>query len=133
MINSVENEILKVISASDYEKGINYDEDYVNYVSVTQVEKRKRYQFLVESERYYSKYGVQIDMQDNHIVKTFCTCPQYYSTKSCKHIAASLVSYSDKLFHVYFQLLFAFNSTTLPTLFSPAFNCTCILVGRFPS
>ena len=99
MINSVENEILKVISASDYEKGINYDEDYVNYVSVTQVEKRKRYQFLVESERYYSKYGVQIDMQDNHIVKTFCTCPQYYSTKSCKHIAASLVSYSDKLFN----------------------------------
>ena len=99
MINSVENEILKVISASDYEKGINYDEDYVNYVSVTQVEKRKRYQFLVGSERYYSKYGVQIDMQDNHIVKTFCTCPQYYSTKSCKHIAASLVSYSDKLFN----------------------------------
>ena len=48
MINSVENEILKVISASDYEKGINYDEDYVNYVSVTQFEKRKRYQFLVE-------------------------------------------------------------------------------------
>ena len=99
MINSVENEILKVISESDYEKGINYDEDYVNYVSVMQVEKRKRYQFLVESERYYSKYGVQIDMQDNHIVKTFCTCPQYASTRSCKHIAASLVSYSDKLFN----------------------------------
>ena len=99
MINSVENEILKVVSASDYEKGIDYDEDYVNYISVIQVEKRKRYQFLVESERYYSKYGVQIDIQDNHIVKTFCTCPQYASTKSCKHIAASLVSYSDKLFN----------------------------------
>ena len=54
-------------------------------------------------------------------------------TSSAVYTIFSPFLYTGKLFHVYFQLLFAFNSTTLPTLFSPAFNCTCILVGRFPS
>ena len=38
-----------------------------------------------------------------------------------------------KLLHVFFQLLSSFNVIVSPLLFLLAFNCTCILVGRFPS
>lgn len=98
MIDSIKKEIMKFISQADYQKGINYDEDYIDYVGISKIDEAKRFQFLVESESSYRKYMVQIEMNENHIKKTYCTCPQHQLTHSCKHLAACFILYSDKLF-----------------------------------
>jgi len=97
-MNEITEEILNWVSKSDYEKGLNYDEDFIDYVGFTNIDFNKRYQFLVESESSYRKYMVQIEMKNNQIMRTFCTCPQYQGTKSCKHVAACSILYSDRLF-----------------------------------
>ena len=75
MINSITEEILKHVKKSDYQKGSQYDEDYIQYIGVTKVDKNKRHQFLVESESSYRKYMVQVEMCQNKIESTYCTCP----------------------------------------------------------
>ena len=55
------------------------------------------------------------------------------SVSSTVYVTLIPFSYSDKLFHVYFQLFSAFNVIVSPSLFPLAFNCTLTLSGRFPS
>ena len=99
MIKDIENEIKNNISPSDYIKGSNYDEEDIEYLGKTQIEKRIKHQFLVESQSSYKKYMVQITILDNHIDSLYCTCKQFQNTNSCKHLAACLISYSDHLFN----------------------------------
>ncbi len=96
-MDEVKKEILKVVDRSDYIKGLNYDEDALEYISVATIDNQKRFQFLVHSESSYRKYMVQVDTKFNEIKNTFCTCPQFNSFHSCKHVAACLVCYSDKI------------------------------------
>ncbi len=98
MIEEIKKNILNAVSRLDYHKGMNYEESYVDYINCTTFENSKRYQFLVESERTYRKYMVQIEMQGANIQKTLCTCEQFQKTDSCKHVAACLIIYSDKIF-----------------------------------
>ncbi len=99
-MDSVEKEILKFITRSDYKKGLEYDEDFIDFVGSTLIESQKRFQFLVESESTYRKYMVQVETKAGSIQKTLCTCPQFKGTHSCKHVAACLICYSDKLLNV---------------------------------
>ena len=94
-MDEIQKEILKAVKKTDYVKGLNYDEDFIDFVGMTAVEKQKRYQFLVKSESSYKKYMVQIEIKEKTVNKTLCTCPQFYEYKSCKHVAACLVCYSD--------------------------------------
>ena len=55
------------------------------------------------------------------------------TTSSTVYVISFPFSYFGKSFHVFFQLFSAFNVIASPLLFPLAFNCTCILVGRFPS
>jgi len=96
-MDEIQKEILRAVKKTDYVKGLNYDEDFIEFVGMTTVEKQKRYQFLVKSESSYKKYMVQIEIKEKTVNKTLCTCPQFYDQKSCKHVAACLVCYSDKL------------------------------------
>ena len=98
MFEDIKKEILKAVTTRDYQKGMNYEEDYVEYINCTYFSNSKRYQFLVESETSYRKYMVQIEMQNSNIMKTLCTCEQFQAHHSCKHVAACLIIYSDKLF-----------------------------------
>lgn len=98
-MNNIEKEILKIVNHSDYQKGLNYDEDLIDLVGQTKDQNQKTFQFLVESERTYQKYVVQIAVRKNQVVRTFCTCPQFQQTDSCKHLAACLTCYSDKIFN----------------------------------
>ena len=98
MFEDIKKEILKAVTTRDYQKGMNYEEDYVEYINCTYFSNSKRYQFLVESETSYRKYMVQIEMQNSNIMKTLCTCEQFQAHHSCKHVAACLLIYSDKLF-----------------------------------
>ena len=98
MINSITKEILRVINQSDYQKGSQYNEDYIDFIGVTTIDRNKRFQFLVESESSHKKYMVQIEMNQNKIEATYCTCSQWQSIHSCKHVAACSILYSDQLF-----------------------------------
>lgn len=99
-MDQIEEQILQVVTRLDYKKGLNYDEDYIEYVATSVIEGQKRFQFLVESESSYRKYMVQIYTKENKIKKTFCSCPQFTTSNSCKHVAACLVCYSDKMLNV---------------------------------
>ena len=98
MMQEIENEIKRWVITSDYLKGTNYDEEGIDYIGKTRIDKEFRHQFLVESESSYKKYMVQIEMLNNHISSTYCTCKKYQGTHSCKHLAACLISYSEKIF-----------------------------------
>lgn len=98
MVEEIKKKILRVVSKRDFSKGLEYNENYIEYISCTNVVREKRFQFLVESEHTYRKYMVQIDVSQNNIVDTYCTCPQFLTTNSCKHVAACLIVYSDMIF-----------------------------------
>jgi len=55
------------------------------------------------------------------------------TTSSTVYVISFPFSYFGKFVHVFFQLLLELNAITSPLLLPFAFNCTCILVGRFPS
>ena len=94
-MEEVKKKILEVVSKRDYGKGLEYEESYIDYVNLTTFFQKKRFQFLVESEHSYRKYMVQIEIDGREISDTYCTCPQFQNTNSCKHIAACLIIYSD--------------------------------------
>ena len=100
MIEQIEEEILKYIDKSDYEKGLSYDEDFIMYNGIIKKDIGFSYNFLVNSESSYEKFLVDILINNNKIDRFFCTCPQFYKTNSCKHIAACLISYSNKMFNI---------------------------------
>ncbi len=97
-INEITEKILKVVSQADYTKGLNYNENYIEYMGVSTVSNQKRYQFLVRSERESTKYLVQIVCKNSQIIDTYCSCPRFRQADSCKHVAAALTSYSNKIF-----------------------------------
>ena len=97
-MDELQNKILDWVNEVDYNKGLDYNEDYIEHVSSTGTSDKK-HQFLVESESSYRKYIVQIDVDRlNRIKDVYCTCPQLIRTHSCKHVAACLICYSDVLF-----------------------------------
>ena len=97
-MDELQNKILDWVNEVDYNKGLDYNEDYIEHVSSTGTSDKK-HQFLVESESSYRKYIVQIDVDRlNRIKDVYCTCPQFIRTHSCKHVAACLICYSDVLF-----------------------------------
>lgn len=98
MIDDIKKEILKHITLADYFKGENFNESMIEYIGMAPVEESKRFQFLVRSSSSYQKYMNQIVIVNNHIDSLYCSCPQFALTKSCKHLAACLILYSDQLF-----------------------------------
>lgn len=97
-MDELQNKILDWVNETDYNRGLDYNEDYIEHVSSTG-KSDKKHQFLVESESSYRKYIVQIDVDRlNNIKDVYCTCPQFIRTRSCKHVAACLICYSDVLF-----------------------------------
>ena len=92
-------ELLKYVSYSDLQKGLNYDNRKVKYVGMGQDYDEFIYRFIVSSEHTLRSYIVTIYTDKKHnITDTSCTCPQYNATSSCKHIAASLVKYQGEYF-----------------------------------
>ena len=96
-MDEVTRKILEVVNRSDYIKGLNYDESMIQVGGTARVNDQKRFQFVVHSESSNRKYMVQIVEKNNKIQNTYCTCPQFEGTGSCKHVAACLTCYSDQI------------------------------------
>ncbi len=93
------DELLKYVKATDLQKGINYESRKVRYIGASYDNEEVKYRFVVTSERTLSSYIITIKAnRQGEILDTNCTCPQYNTTSSCKHIAAVLVKYQGEYF-----------------------------------
>ena len=101
MLTTIENreKIARVVQSYDIRKGLFYDSDYINLDYVSRVNLKKEFHFVVESESVYDKfYDVVITMLNGDVYSTKCNCKQYRAFNSCKHVAACLIHYEDKIF-----------------------------------
>lgn len=97
MIHDDEAKILNLVHYSDYQKGLNYDEDAI-YPYDTYVDSLGRhFEFSVQSQSSYLEYEVSILLRGKDI-SAFCDCKQFSKTHSCKHLAACLICYSNEIF-----------------------------------
>ena len=95
------NEITKIrniVGSSDFIKGRTYPKYYIDFHGVKSKNDEHTFVFNVESERTYDFYKVQIIMSKGNINNVKCTCPQFKTTGSCKHVAACLIHYREDIF-----------------------------------
>ena len=53
--------------------------------------------FQVNSQHRYYYYDVNIITRDNDIVSFYCECKQFANNHTCKHVAACLLNYGNKI------------------------------------
>ncbi len=121
-MDEVTNEIHSVVTSEDFEKGLSYDEDMITPLTAISIPDGKKFNFFVESQKYYDKYQVDIVSDGLKIISTFCTCPKYNIDHSCKHIAATLISYSNKIFYKPSNTQIKFKSNLLLSEIANLFN-----------
>lgn len=94
-----EREILNYVNYTDYIKGRNYYNSYITLELKDKEHNITNYYFDVESERTYDHYDciVAVDTTGK-IIECSCTCMQYASYESCKHLAACLYNYQEDIF-----------------------------------
>ena len=94
-------QIRKYINYQDYYKGDDYYPGYLDYLGCKKENGLFIHDFKVESERTSKKYDCIIKMtKKGQISGLSCSCPQFKSFNSCKHLAACLINYSEFLFKI---------------------------------
>ena len=92
--------ITKIVNETNYKKGLNYNFDDIELIKIIHMNnKSKIFKFEVESERTINIYNVDITTQNNEVILTYCSCPQYKEHQKCKHIAACLIKENIKIFN----------------------------------
>lgn len=92
--------ITKIVNETNYKKGLNYNFDDIELIKIIHMNnKSKIFKFEVESERTINIYNVDITTQNNEVILTYCSCPQYKEHHQCKHIAACLIKENIKIFN----------------------------------
>ena len=95
-----EKDIYNLLDRIDIEKGKNYYKNYIEYIDCDEKNDITTHSFLVESERTYDYYNVEVIVKDNHIVDQSCDCPQHNLYGSCKHVAACILNYQDDIYQI---------------------------------
>ena len=94
----VKNILLKNLRTIDYIKGVRYYPPYVNYKKREEVGDLIHHHLKVESERTTTLYDCDIYVdRSGNIKKLQCSCPQFYNMRSCKHLSAAIINYSDEI------------------------------------
>ncbi|MBR1413622.1 MAG: DEAD/DEAH box helicase [Bacilli bacterium] len=93
MLQEIDNIIKNVVSEEDYNNGLLIDEDDIILMNTYD----NNYNFIVKEDR--KPYIVRIVTQKNDVKYTECTCIDHQKEKTCKHVAACLITYSNKLFN----------------------------------
>lgn len=95
-----ETDLYKLLNRIDIERGKNYFKDYIDYMDCYEKKNSVVHSFMVESERTYDYYSVEIIVKDNHIISQTCDCPQHNLYNSCKHVAACIINYQDDIYDI---------------------------------
>ena len=97
----IEEKIVKLVDTDNYLKGEKYNLDYVNLKKIIYLNKKNRiYKFNVESESTDKIYNVDITTQEDNVILTYCSCPQFEKMNKCKHVAAVLIKEQNKIFEI---------------------------------
>ena len=97
----MQEDILKYVNQIDLDKGLYYDSKKVKYVGNSYNLDNTKYRFIVTSESISNSYMVTVESnKKKEIINTFCTCPQFANTSSCKHLAAVLIKYQGEYFNI---------------------------------
>lgn len=96
----VYQEMMKYVSVSDYIKGRNYWETYIDHILKKEKDNIINNEFRVESERTSRLYVCKTttDKTTGNITNFSCDCPQFRDYGSCKHIAACFYNYFEDIF-----------------------------------
>ena len=96
----LKDQIIEIVNTKNYQKGLNYNFDAIELIKIIHMNnKSKIFKFEVESERTFDIYNVDITTQNNDVILTYCSCPQYKEHQKCKHIAACLIKENKKIFN----------------------------------
>ena len=95
-----EKDIYNLLNRIDIERGESYYKGYIKYMGCDEKNDIATHSFLVESERTYDHYDVEVIVKDNHIVDQSCDCPQHNIYGSCKHVAACILNYQDDIYQI---------------------------------
>lgn len=97
---AIREELINRMGISDVIKGENFPKK--NIVNPKEIPFRggtKLYTFKIRSETRSQIYTVQIILKERKIMSMNCTCPKYEMSGKCKHIAAVLLEYGNRLFN----------------------------------
>lgn len=87
------------VGVDSFNKGMRYFSGYIKYRYTDEVDGVYIHSFLVPSEHYYeNNYDVEIQTQKREIVSSECTCMQFQSWGTCKHIAVCMIHFREVIF-----------------------------------
>lgn len=91
--------IKEFVGNDSYQKGLHYYEGYVHYKYCDTIDGADVHYFNVHSEYSYREtYDVEIYYKNKNIVNANCECMQFTSWGTCKHVAACLIQFHEKIF-----------------------------------
>jgi len=90
-----EDTIRRLTTAQSYDRG----EDYYSTHAVTDIQKRGQTLMAEVEGSHYETYHIIVELSENDILSTSCTCP-YDWGGVCKHVVAVLLTYIRQPKHV---------------------------------
>lgn len=88
---------MALTSPSDYQKGLMISKNDITYLTRNVMRYKTEYDFRIKSASANHYYFVNIILNSDSSINTYCSCPKYDRDESCKHVAACL-SYYAKFF-----------------------------------
>lgn len=93
------DKIREYVGVDSYNKGLRYFKELIDYEYSDEMDRISIHYFSVPSEHYYeSNYDVEIRCKNREIVSAECSCMQFQSWGTCKHIAACMIHYHEVIF-----------------------------------
>lgn len=94
-MNLSENEIRNIVGQTNYLRGKNYNENFIEFKEKTKIGNTEYYEFEVESQTNYDKYEVTISKHNDEYASSYCECIAFDRMGSCKHEAAVLLNFDE--------------------------------------
>ena len=89
--------ILSLVGRDSFIKGRWYDPGYIEKIGCTKLASSFIHTYSVKSESSRRHYTVKIKNNGEDVLGYSCDCPQFDRAKTCKHVAAVLMSDGDDL------------------------------------
>jgi len=94
-----ETKLAQRLGGIEVNEGRKIDPEDITYIDSERVVNGGNiHYFVVDDYRYYGYNNVYVISKDDELRSFGCNCRQYYSKGTCKHIAACIIRYQDKIF-----------------------------------